>query len=563
MRRGLIVCLLFLLCLTACQGSKDIKIKEISEDELVETSPVSGGTLELPLTHMDTVNPLLTKNTDYFYFSKLIFESLYISDALGNFKNNLAEHYEFSEDGLTLSVTLKKDLRWHDGQPLTAQDVADTFNAILDLPADNPYLGLIRHSMGSCNSFSGSGSCRAVAFDERNVDFQFDRPYRNVLQMLTFPVLPSHLLSQEDRLKEEGFPMVGSGPFRYMSGDTLKPWTLEKNPNYWGQPPYIDKVQGKILENKGQGTNALETGQVDLSMNDGYDWDRERNSSRIQVEEFPTNELEFLAINMKQEKFQGSQGQALRQAMARGINKARIIDSLCLGKAIQTSSLIHPKSKYADYISQSIYYNVDTGRNILKKAGFKENERGFFTFPDGRELRIAITTNSFNYNRKATVDLIIDDLRRMGLEAYGNYLPVDNRKEKDPAKQKEEWDNFQKQIKDGNFDLALVGMQMTPLPDLSSLLYSGMVGQSNLSSYSSQEMDQYLKKLSLRSVDEDEKTLYNKITELFYRDCPYIPLYFKQGAILKDKRIRRSLEPSVYDLYHRLSKTYIPKEYQD
>lgn len=563
MRKYLLVILLALLTLTSCQMSSDIKIKEISEDELADMGPVEGGNLEIPLTHMDTVNPLLTKNTDYFYFSKMMFESLYVPDALGNFRPCLAEHHEVSEDGLTLSVTLKKDLRWQDGQPLTAQEVADTFNAILDLPADNSYVNLIRHSIGSCNSFSSKATVRAVAFDERNIDFQMDKPYRNALQMFTFPVLPSHLLNQEDLISEENFPMIGSGPFRYLSGDTLKRWSLEKNPNYWGNPPYIDKIQGKILDGKDQGTNALETGQVDLSINNGYDWGRHTNSSRIQVEEFPTNEVDFLAINMGKEKFQNASGRALRQAMARSINKARIIDSLCLGKAVETSSFIHPKSKYGEYLDHSIYYNVQTARDIMKKAGFKENDRGFFTLPNGQELRISITTNSFHYNRKATVDLIIDDLRRMGIDAYANYLPVEDKKNKEDGKVKEEWKAYEKQIQDGNFDLALVGMQMSPIPDLSSLLYSGMIGQSNLSRYANPEMDQYLKKLSLRGVDEDEKNLYNEITGLFYRDCPYIPLYYKQGAILKDKKIRKSLEPSVYDLYHGLSTSYIPKEYQD
>ena len=564
MKRKKVFCLLCLVLLCgACSPGKNIQIKEISEDQLVDTSPVSGGTLEIPLTHMENVNPLLTKNTDYYYFSKLIYDSLFIPDALGNYKKNLAEHVEYSEDGYTLTVTLKEGIRWQDGQTLTAYDVADTFNAIRKLPGDNPYVNLFRHSITSCQAFDPQTFARAVAFDERNVDFQFNKPYRNVLQMLTFPILPSHLLTQDQMLENENFPLVGSGPFRYLQGDSLKEWVLEKNPNYWGRPAYIDKIYGKILNGKDQGENALETGQVDLSINAGYDWDKYQTTHRIRLEHMASNQLEFLAINTSLEKFQGESGRALRQAIHRGINKERIIDSLYLGKAVQTSSLVHPKSKYGKYIKGHIYYNLETARKILEDAGFKENDQGFFTLPDGGSLRLGITTNSTDYTRKATVDLIIDDLRRMGLDAYPAYPPVDTKKEVDKEKEKEDWENFQANLSQGNFDLALVGVQMTPSPDLASLLYSGAIGGTNIARYQNQEMDQVLQKISLQSVDEDEKSLYNNITELFYRDCPYVPLFYKEAVLLKDKRVRRNLDPSIYDLYSSVKDSYIPKEFQD
>ncbi|MDO5713745.1 MAG: ABC transporter substrate-binding protein [Tissierellia bacterium] len=555
------VMILSFFFLLACDKGMNLKVEEISQNELVDLNPVNGGEMVLPLTNMEGKNPLLTDNEEYYQFMKLVYDSLFISTPGGKYIPSLAEHYEYSNDGYTVSVTIKDNVRWQDGEPFTAYDVADTFNAIRKLPPTSAYYKLLRNAVGTCNPFNPETFARAVVFDERNVDFQFDKPYANVLEMLTFPILPSHLYDEEGMLTHENFKIMGTGPFQFNSEEENQEIILERNPNFYGKNPYIEKIHGKILNSKENMDNAFETAQIDLARSREFDWDKYDGNSRVDYEEFYTNELDFLAFNLNSPIFQGSNGKAIRQAIARGVNKKRIIESMYLNKADEAFFLLHSELYPGNLLENKIYYNMEAGKELLRNVGYKDrDEDGLLEDGDGNTIRIGVTTNSYNYIRRTIADLIIDDLRTMGIDAYPAYPPVEGEERYDENSRLEQWNTYYEALKKGDFQLALVGMNFSGTPDLGVLLYSGAIGSTNLANYSNKAMDQRIVQLSIYGLDRDEKSLYNSINDAFIDDCPYVPLYFKRGALLKDKKIKGLIHPSPYYLFRDVKDVYIPKE---
>lgn len=549
--------ILFSLCFIVGCGGEGIKIKEVNPSELIDTTPYPGGEISIPLTNPDGFNPLLTNNESYFYFSKLLFDSLFTVDNEGKVVPQLAEHYEYSVDGHTLSVTLKENLTWQDGQPLTAYDVAATFNAMRHLPGSSPYGRLLRQCVGVAHGFSPDGFGRAVVFDDRNVDFQFDKPYKNAPLMLTFPILPSHLYTEEQMMSHEDFQLIGSGAYRLDHIDPNQEIVLQKDPNYSRKAAYMDTIRGKILHNEEDAENALRTGEVNVATPKGYDWDQYKDHPKISVEEFETGDMEILALNTEAPIFQGEKGKLIRQAISRGINKQRMIDSLYLGKATEVSNLF-PGAGKAEHQSK-VYYNLEAARELLMKAGYQDGEDGLLQDNSGNHITLAVTTNSFQLNHRIIVDLIVDDLRGLGIDAHTAYQEVDPEHTYTQEEIVEQWGSFYPTLQRGEFQAALVGVQTLPDRDPSPLLYSGAIGNTNISRFHEKSFDDFLEKMNL-GVDEPDPTPYNNTSKRFVEESPYVPLFTKKGALLKDNRLKGRIHPSSYDLYGGLREVFIPKE---
>lgn len=556
---GLLLCVLILL--VGCAPGFQLKVEEISPEELVDLNPVNGGELTLPLTNMDGYNPLLTDNEDYYQFMKLVYDSLFIASPGGRIVPSLAEHYEYTNDGYTVSVTIKDGVKWQDGKPFTAYDVAATFNAMTKLPSTSAYYQLMKSAVGVVNGFHPRSFARAVVFDDRNVDFQFDKPYANVLEMLTFPILPAHLYDEEGMLTHENFKIMGTGPFQFAGEEKNQELILERNPNYYGRAPYIERIHGKILSARENVTAAFETGQVDITKSLGYDWDKYKNLSQGDYEEFYTNDLEFLAFNLHSPVFQGERGKLVRQAIARGVNKKRLIESLYLNKADEASFFLNPQMAPGNALEEKIYYNVEAAKELLRKAGYTdEDEDGLLEDEEGHKIRIGLTTNSYNYLRRTMTDLIVDDLRVLGIDAYSSYPPVEKDGTYDENSIESQWKEYYPTLLSGDYQMALIGMNFTNFPDLGAVLSTGGLGSTNISGYSNQDMDAQIKKLTIKMLDQDRLSVYNSINEQFIRDCPYVPLFFKRGALLKDGKVKGTIHPSPYNLYRDLKDVYIPKE---
>ena len=398
MKRKLkIICLLLslLILATGCVPTKNKPhLEEKESSEVEDKTPTYNSHINLPLTNVESLNPLLVKNWDYYQFSQLMYDSLFSVDEDGRMVPNIVEYYEFTNDGKTLSITLKDNLYFHDGEKLTSRDVVESFNAIKKLPSDNMYYNLMRYSVSSVNEFNVDNFARAVIFDDRNLDFEFDKPYGSILSMMVFPILPAHLLNSDEMIEGEDFHPIGSGPFYMETYHPNQSIELVKNQQYHDALPNVESITGKIFKDKEDQKQAFDAGQVDLIALGDYDWDRYRNQEHITIYPYETLNLELISLNLNRPIFQGEGGKYLRKALARSIHREKIIGSIYLGQANSTSFFINPENNAGISIKSMLYYNVDSVKKMLDRGQFKYDSNDSWRLDSqGNKLSLSLLVN--------------------------------------------------------------------------------------------------------------------------------------------------------------------------
>ncbi|WP_322627394.1 peptide ABC transporter substrate-binding protein [Aedoeadaptatus coxii] len=540
-KSNIFVLLLAALLLTSCgivPGSgKVIEEKGAATD-------TDGGTLTVPLTNFDTLNPLLTNNNSYYQLSNLLYDRLFAYEGSGRLVPSLVEHVETSDEGKRISLTIKKDIYWEDGTPLTTKDIAETFEAVKKCPDGTTYKDAMRRIMGTSNVESAA---RAIVFDDRNIDFEFDKSYGNYMELLSFPILPAHIYGEEGMLEKDDFKVVASGPFTLKKWDKNKRLYLEKNQNYYGSLPYIDEIVGIIFSDDKAIQQAYDAGQVDLCAIDDYTWDRFRSDKKSKVESFETQNLEVLAFNTSDPLLQDVD---LRRAIDYSVNKERIIDSLYLSQGTIATFFINPKLSSGLFTREESYLSVDTAVSILEKGGYRDIDGdGYRENKDGGPLVLHILANPLNHRMQTEAQMIADDLKKVGLKArlqtVGTETPEEGKEGEGKTKQTKD---LASSLKSGSYQMAVLGMDFSAVADLHAVL--GSSGSMNISRYGNEKMNELLKELREEQDPENQKELIDKIYKIFRKDVPYVPIVFKQNVLVCGPNIKGLMRPNAYSIYN-------------
>lgn len=413
----LVILFCLIILLTGCKkNEEDYDYIEINKEELSTISPSSGGLITIPIINYHKIDPLNPSNSSIYYLTQLIYNPMFEYNVDGSIETNLVEHYVLSPDKLTLTLTLKDNLYWHNGKKLTSKDIIYTFNKILSSDQEGPYKNIFKKIVGSNFEEVKDKFMTMEAFDERNIDINFDKPYAQCLDMLTFPIIPADLAAgEEDKL-------IGSGAYKLKEIKEGTHIELEKNENYHGKIPYINNVIAKIFDDEKLAQLAFETGQVNIVKSSDYNWAKYQDNPRIKIEEFNSNEMEVLIFNNQREKFSGKNGKIIKQAIGRSINKKRIIDRLYLSKAIETSIPLNINKMEYYGLKSDTYYNEEYAKKLLEDIGYKTlNDQGLLVNANGQTIDVTLTTNFSNDLKKTALDFIVEDLRAIGINARTNY----------------------------------------------------------------------------------------------------------------------------------------------
>ena len=568
----LIITILFTL--TGCDKDEANNISETFETNTTsvkEYEPEYGGQLVLPLTVLKTLNPLISENLSYYYFSKLIFEGLFELDQNFDIKNQLAEDYIIRDDG-TISIKLKENVLWHDGEKLTAEDVAFTINTIKYANNDSTYKKMWDAAMGNYYSSNINRIIDVYVIDDYNLDIKFDINFSNSSETLIYPIIPKHrfVVDREDKnsyikaLMEDDYTPIGTGPYRFSNYDKYKSVQLEYFQDYREGRPYIDKIIGKILEDDELALTAFEAGQIDLTIALGVDWEKFDQNNRVRILEFVSQNYDFLGFNFSKSIFNNEQGHKLRKAMAYGIDRQAIIQKVFLGHATQTDLPIHPNSWLISDEANAYGYNLSKAREEINELGWKDiNGDGFYEDENGKEITLRLITNSYNPLRLKTADMIVEDLNKMGIRVIKDYpenIP-DNLTEEMVDNQ---WEQLNNRIIRGDYDIVLLGWSISPTPELSFAFHSSQIKSgTNIIRYNNQAMDEALLE-AFGAVNKDRKLkAYEKLQSVITEELPYVSLFFKNKALLIDKKIMGDVDPTFHNIYRNIEKWYIPKEFQE
>jgi peptide/nickel transport system substrate-binding protein/oligopeptide transport system substrate-binding protein len=295
-----------------------------------------------------TLDPALVQSLGDGYAIQMIFTGLVQFDNNGNLKDQLAQSHEVSKDGLTYTFHLRPNLKFSDGAPLTANDVAYSINRAL-LPATNSqvayYLKLIKGyadiTSGKVSTLIGTS---LIVKDAKTISIVISQPAAYFLDALTYPisyVVEKSLLTKygtnwTDHLTEGG----GDGPFKVKSYVHGKTFNVVPNPNYYGQQSALKEIDMPFSGDQETTYKAYKNHQYDWAIVPGADVPEARK--RPDFYKGPLLNIRYISFNFLAKPFNNLN---IRKAFALAINKEILANDIANGSATATNHIV-PQGMY-------------------------------------------------------------------------------------------------------------------------------------------------------------------------------------------------------------------------
>jgi len=473
----------------------------------------------LPMVSVSSFNPLVSKDEDTYYISKLIYDSLFTLDETLKPIPQLVENYTINKENQSITLTLRKNVLWHDGVGFTAEDVKYSIDAYKAAGAQTLY----QIDISKIKNAKVNGS--------DNVTIYFNAATDMGLDLLTFPILPKHQFAKIANALEKvaGFKPIGTGAYQYQSFDPTSQLTLTSNTGYYGEIAQNTLVF-QVLPNKQNFFNLLKASNLSLIISKSATRESEVSGEDVTVVDFPSNEVEYLGYNFLQSDLAK---RSVRIAIASAINPKEIIDESYYGSGITNDNIYFPGYLGADPLKKSYKYSGALSEEYLNKAGYEDKDGdGYVENAEGKPLTFRILVNSNNDSRMLAASQIVAFLKDIGINST-----IDGA----------EWEAYQAQLKSGDFDLYLGGMQLAKNYDLRNLLSKS--GEHNYLSYSNGKLDNLLDQMRSGLTPEQMTETYVGIRDILQNDLPYFCLLYKTTGAIQSPALVGEVQPSFDDYY--------------
>jgi peptide/nickel transport system substrate-binding protein len=374
--------------LAACGGQEpaestapSVAPGDSSAPEPSEPGTGTGGTVRIGIGgSADSLNPGNGVLSEAYTLYELMYDTPIGITSDGEYVSELATDWGVSEDGLTWTLTIREDATFHDGEPLTAEDVAYTLN-LYKATEDFPFLASYPAIYDTIE-----------AIDETTVELTTAEPIGNFESTMVFIyVLPQHIWeAEDDPVAFENAEMIGSGPFKlteFSQGEFVE---LAANTDYWGTAPNVDGVIFQTISNPDARVTALTTGEVDaITEFPATAVSTLQNTENVNVHIADIGaggSLTDVIFNITAEEdcppedgvcsgHPALKDIAVRRALAHAMNKQQIIDVVLLGTGSPGLSLVPPGlgefygSEIEDY-----GFDVDEANRLLDEAGYEDSD---------------------------------------------------------------------------------------------------------------------------------------------------------------------------------------------
>ena len=376
-----------------------------------------------------------------------IFAGLVTQNPLtGRIEPELAESWEISDDNLEILYTLRPNLKWSDGHPLTVDDVVFTYNQLYLNPE-------IPTGMRDVLKIGQSEAFPTVTkVNDRQVKFTTPEPFAPFLGVTGAAIYPAHILrptvEQKDNEGKLKFlstwtvdtppeQIVASSAYKLKSYATAQRVVFEANPYYWKKDvvdediPYIKEVVWEIIESTDTALMQFRSGSLDtMSVSPEYFslLKKEEDKGNFRIEEGgEVYSMTFISFNLNQGKKNGRpvidpvksrwfNNVNFRQAVSYAINRDRMVTNIFRGLGKPQVSFEPRQSPFYYEGVKEYEYNPEKAKQLLIDAGFKYNQQGQLLDWDGNRVSFILNTNTGNKIREAMGNQIEEDLAAIGIQ---------------------------------------------------------------------------------------------------------------------------------------------------
>jgi len=482
------------------------------------------------------LNPVIANDSASGTINDQIFNGLVKYDKDIKLIGDLAERWDVSPDGRTITFHLRRGVEWHDGAPFTAEDCLFTYQKLMDPKVATPY------------SSSYMDVAKANVVDKFTFRVTYKEPFSPALESWSMGVIPKHLLDGKDlNTAEFNRKPVGTGPYKLKEWIAGQKIVLEANDRYFEGRPNIDQYIYRVIPDSSTMFQELLSGGVDMMGLNPLQYLRKSETRRIKENyrkfRYPANAFTYLGYNLASPVFSDKK---VRQALAYAIDRQSIIDGVLMG-------LGQPCTGPFSYVSWAYNpkirpypYDPERAKRMLEEAGWKNMNSDGVREKDGRPFQFTILTNQGNGERIKASEIMQQNFKKVGIDAKIRVM---------------EWQAFLEQIDKHSFDAIILGWSMSRDPDLYDIWHSSKTkkGEYNFVGYKNAEVDRLLV-AGRRTFDvEKRKKIYYRIHEILADEQPYAFLYVPDATPIVHKRFK-GIEVAPLGIMYNFIHWYVPKD---
>ncbi len=456
------------------------------------------------LVQAKVMETLLTKNIDTYEFEPL-----------------LAKEWKIAKDGMSFEFTLRDGVKWHDGKPLTAEDVKFSFDAIMD--PSNKYKTAAKKSY-----FENIKSVEIVG--PNKVKFTVAKPYFDNFNVISTGLLivPMHLYKDPSKEQEKilNKTLVGTGPYMLQELDRAKGIVLKTNPNWWGKTDpnqkgayNFDTVNMRFISEIDVAIQRMENGDLDylelgtesfMKKTNGPKWGKD--IFKVQIQNKQDGGYGFIALNLTNPILSSKK---TRVALYHLFNRREMIKKFLYDRSLPATGPLYQQSEYADPSVKPVEYDPKLALKLLKEDGWEQTagETVLSKKINGKKTPLTFTILNPSKDLEKYLTLYKEDAKKAGVDIEVKFI---------------EWNAFLKLIDERKYEAAALSWSGGDVDwDPKQIWHSDSIANagSNYVSYKNPKVDQLIDEAR---VIMDKKVRVKKLREVYKmiaEDVPYLFMF--------------------------------------
>jgi len=447
-------------------------------------------------------------------------------------------------DDTTLEFKLRKDVKWHDGQPFTAADVVFTYETTIDPKTPSPYK----------SDFNDVEKVQAL--DPYTVRVTYKKPYAKAVMSWAKEVLPKHLLEpyvKAGKIKEapqNWTAPVGTGPYRFKEMKSGEKIVVVANQDYFKGRPHISRVVYRIIPSQATIFLELKARGVDIAALTALQYKRQTEYPAFEKYynkyRYARGAYTYFGMNLKDPRFADRR---VRLAIAHAIDRQALLDGVVQGMGRLASGPFRPGTWADNPNVKPVPYDPKKAVALLAEAGWKTKNADGILEKDGKPFTFEVLTNQGNDERKKIAEIIQASLREIGIGVEIRIL---------------EWAALLKEhVKKRQFDAIVLGWGTGADPDQFVVWHSSQSGPDDLNhiSYNNPEVDALLEAGRSSCVQADRVRFYHRLHEVLAADQPVVFLYWGDALPAVSKRLH-GIDPGPAGIKWNFEQWFVPKDQQ-
>lgn len=463
-----------------------------------------------------TLNPVISRDSDSGMIAGYVFDALLTRDNTTlDFKPSLADRWEPLPGGSGYEFHLRDGVKWHDGVPLTADDVVFTYNAIMDPRVD---AAVLRGYLSQIKSVTKR--------DDHTIVCELHNPYFLALEFCSgLPVLPKHLYPDLATFNESptNRAPIGSGPYRFVKWENGREIVLERNDDYWGVKPAIASLRFVVVSENAAAFQMLKKKQMDMLQLRTVQWSRQTDSeafnAQFEKKETYPPQVQFVGWNLRRPQFASA---TLRRALTMLVNRQGVVDHLLYGNGKVITTDCYYYGPCYDHSIEPWSFDPVAASRLLDAEGWIDHDGDGVRDKNGVPFRFSLTYAASSTSSSRIASIMREDMKKAGIDMTAQGL---------------EWTVFLKGIEERHFDAVILGWSGPVERDPYQIWHSSQIEKgSNFVGFSNPQADVIIESIRRELDPEKRQALHYQLHRILHEEQPYTFLFISPSYWAVHKR---------------------------